>query len=158
MPLNHNVRLFLKGITCLSHVTGQEHDQMCRILLGLIIDIPLEGNLSNVRLIKAVRALLDFLSLAQYPIHTDETVALLEDALEQFHKNKDIFIDLGLCKAFNIPKLHFTQHYIEFIKLYSTLDNFNTEYTERLHIDLAKDAYAATNHKDKFTQMTLWLE
>lgn len=32
------------------------------------------------------------------------------------------------------------------------------EYTERLHIDLEKDAYAATNHKDKFTQMTVWLE
>jgi hypothetical protein len=38
------------------------------------------------------------------------------------------------------------------------LDNFNTEYTERLHIDLAKDAYGATNHKDEFSQMTVWLE
>jgi hypothetical protein len=37
-------------------------------------------------------------------------------------------------------------------------DNFNTEYTERLHIDLAKDAYEATNHKDEFTQMARWLE
>jgi hypothetical protein len=158
MPPNHNVRLFLKGITTLSRVTGQEHDQMCRILLGLIIDIPLEGGFSNVRLIKAVRALLDFLYLAQYPIHTDKTLALLEGALEQFHENKDIFIDLALREAFNIPKLHFTKHYVDFIKLYGTLDNFNTEYTERLHIDLAKDAYAATNHKDEFTQMTLWLE
>lgn len=140
MPPNHNVRLFLKGITTLSRVTGQEHDQMCRILLGLIIDIPLEGGLSNVRLVKAVRALLDFLYLAQYPIHTDETLVFVDDGLEQFHENKDIFIDLGLREAFNIPKLHFAKHYVNFIKLYGTLDNFNTEYTERLHIDLAKDA------------------
>jgi len=49
-------------------------------------------------------------------------------------------------------------HYLDYIKLYGTLDNFNMEYTERLHIDLEKDAYAATNHKDKFTQMTVWLE
>jgi hypothetical protein len=28
----------------------------------------------------------------------------------------------------------------------------------RLHIDLAKDAYAFTNFKDKFLQMTLWLD
>ena len=96
--------------------------------------------------------------MVQYPIHNDETLALLEDALEQFHENKDIFIDLGVREAFNIPKLHFTKHYANFIKLYGTLDNFNTEYTKRLHIDLAKDAYAATNHKDEFTQMTLWLE
>ena len=36
--------------------------------------------------------------------------------------------------------------------------NFNTEYTERLHIDLVKDVYQATNFKDEFSQMTLWLE
>jgi hypothetical protein len=44
------------------------------------------------------------------------------------------------------------------IKLYGTTDNFNTEYTERLHIDYMKDAYDVTNHKDKFTQMATWLE
>jgi hypothetical protein len=44
------------------------------------------------------------------------------------------------------------------IKLYGTTDNYNTEYTERLHIDLAKDAYRATNRKDEYAQMTIWLE
>jgi hypothetical protein len=44
------------------------------------------------------------------------------------------------------------------IQEYGTTDNYNTEYTERLHIDLAKDAYRATNHKDEYSQMTLWLE
>jgi hypothetical protein len=29
---------------------------------------------------------------------------------------------------------------------------------EHLHIDLAKDAYTTTNHKDKFSQMASWLE
>ena len=38
------------------------------------------------------------------------------------------------------------------------MDNFNTEYTEHLHIDLANDAYLATNFKDEFSQMTMWLE
>ncbi|KAF8814197.1 hypothetical protein BYT27DRAFT_7082726 [Phlegmacium glaucopus] len=158
LPPNHNIRHFVKGITSLSRVTGQEHNQMSRILLGLVIDIPLPDGLSNVRLIRAVRALLDFLYLAQYPVHTDETLVLLEDALERFHNNKGIFVDLGIRDGFNIPKLHFARHYVDHIKLYGTLDNFNTEYTERLHIDLAKDAYAATNHKDEFTQMTVWLE
>lgn len=44
------------------------------------------------------------------------------------------------------------------IRLFGTTDNYNTEYTERLHINLAKDAYRATNHKDEFAQMTQWLE
>ena len=148
----------MKGISSLSQVTGQEHDQISRILLGLVIDCPLPGGLSNVRLVYTVCALLDFIYLAQYPVHTDETLSLLDDALELFHDNKNIFIDLGLRDSFNIPKLHSAKHYTHYIRLYSTLDNYNTEYTERLHIDLAKDAYCATNHKDEFSQMTLWLE
>ena len=54
---------------------------MCHILLGLVIDIPLAGGVSSAPLVRSIRALLDFLYLAQYPIHTDETLNLLEDAL-----------------------------------------------------------------------------
>ena len=74
MPPNHNIHSFMKGISSLSRVTGQEHDQMCRILLGLVIDNPLPGGLSNAWLLRAVRALLDFVYLARYPVHTDETL------------------------------------------------------------------------------------
>ena len=131
---------------------------MSCILLGLVVQCPLPSGLSNVWLVRVVRALLDFLYLAQYPIHTNETLALLDATLEHFHDNKSIFIDLGICDSFNIPKLHFAWHYTLYIRLYGTLDNCNTEYTKRLHIDLVKDAYKSTNHKDKFSQMTLWLE
>ncbi|KAG5640512.1 hypothetical protein DXG03_008232 [Asterophora parasitica] len=158
LPQNHNIRIFMKGITTLSRVTGQEHDQMCRILMGLVIDLPLPNGRSNTRLIRVVCGILDFVYLAQYPIHTDETLRLLDDSLASFHSNKDIFVDLGVCQAFNIPKLHFMQHYSTSIKLFGTTDNYNMEYMEQLHIDFAKDAYAATNHKDEFTHMTVWLE
>ena len=157
-PPNHNLRHFNKGITSLSRVTGQEHDQMCRILMGLVLDCRLPHGFSNVRLIRVVRALLDFVYLAQYPIHTDDTLVLLEEALDRFHENKSIFVDMGIRDSFNLPKLHFAKHYVDLVKLFGTTDNYNTEYTERLHIDLAKHAYAATNYKDEFTQMTIWLE
>ncbi|KAG2743481.1 hypothetical protein P692DRAFT_201886479 [Suillus brevipes Sb2] len=87
-------------------VSGTEHNQICWFLLGIIIDIRLPNNMSSARLLRAVRELLDFLYLAQYPCH----------------------------------------------------NNYNTEYTECLHIDLAKDAYCSTNHKNEFAQMTTWLE
>ena len=38
------------------------------------------------------------------------------------------------------------------------MDNYNTEQLEHLHIDFAKDAYHATNRKNEYPQMTLWLE
>ncbi|KAH9000966.1 hypothetical protein EDB86DRAFT_3074969 [Lactarius hatsudake] len=158
LPPNHNLRSFTKGISTLSRVTGQEHNQMCRILLALVMDVPLAREISNSRLLRAVQALMDFAFIAQYPVHTGETLELLEDALSRFHENKSIFVVLGIRDHFNIPKLHFASHYVDLVKLYGTMDNFNTENTERLHIDLAKDTYAATNHKDEFSQMTTWLE
>ena len=42
--------------------------------------------------------------------------------------------------------------------LFGTTDNYNTKQSERLHIDLAKNAYRATNRKDEYSQMTMWLE
>ncbi|KAG1846018.1 hypothetical protein F4604DRAFT_1595196 [Suillus subluteus] len=158
LPPNHHIRHFMKGITTLSRVSGTEHGQICRFLLGIIIDIRLPDNMSSARLLRAVRGLLDFLYLAQYPCHSSKTLTYLDEALDLFHDNKDIFIDLGICNSFNLPKLHFALHYTHMIRMYGTTDNYNTEYTERLHIDLAKDAYRSTNHKNKFAQMTTWLE
>jgi hypothetical protein len=119
------------------------------------VDLRLPNNQNPARLIRAVRALLDFLYLAQYPVYTAETLRALGDALNRFHANKDIFVDLGVQEAFKIPKLHSLRHYI---KLFGTTDNYNTQATERLHINYMKDAYRATNTKDEYPQMTRWLE
>ncbi|KAG2128536.1 uncharacterized protein EDB93DRAFT_1256658 [Suillus bovinus] len=131
---------------------------MSRFLLGLIIDVQLPGNASPARLVHATRSLLDFLYFAQLPVHSNSSIDALQMALDEFHANKGVFEDLGIHNNFNIPKLHFLQHYAELIELFGMTDNFNMEATERLHIDFGKHAYAATNHKDKFWQMTKWLE
>ena len=158
LPPNHNVRSFLKGISSFSRLTGKEHADMCRILLGLVVDLKLPDGRSPLPLIRSIRSLLDFLYLAQYPLHTSETLHLLQQSLERFHEHKQIFVDLGIRDDFNLPKLHSLAHYVESIQLFGTTDNYNTEYTERLHIDLAKDAYRATNHRDEYGQMTVWLQ
>ena len=157
LPPNHNLCHFSKGITSLSQITGQEHSDICRILLDLIIGMKLPGNRSPVHLLHAVRSILDFLYLAQLLVHTIETLHHLKTVLATFHKNKLIFINLGVHTNFNLPKLHSLQHYISCIELFGTTDNYNTENTERWHIDFAKDAYNAMNHKDEYAQMTLWL-
>lgn len=158
LPPNQQLHAFPKGITTLQRVTGKEHADMCRFLLGLVAGLPLRSGLSPVRLVHAVHAILDFLYLAQYPAHTSTTLELLHDALRRFHQNKAIFIDLDIRDNWHIPKLHSLDHYLISIKLFGTTDNYDTQYTERLHIDFAKEAYRATNHKDEFPQMTLWLE
>ena len=158
MPPNHKTMLFPKGITTRSHASGHEHKKMCSILLGLIVDLPIPGEWDSTRLVRTVRALLDFLYLAQYQCHTSETIGHLQDALSAFHDNKAIFTDLGVQKHFNIPKFHSLTHYVSSILLFGTTDNYNTEQSEHLHIDFAKEAYRATNRKDIYPQMTTWLQ
>lgn len=158
MPPNHNIRHFSNGISKLKRASGKEHAAIGKILLGLITSLPLSNGGSPDQLVRATRAILDFLYLAQLPSHNDETLHDLDNALDTFHTNKSIFIDLGIREDFNLPKLHSLQHYTSSIKLFGTTDNYNTEYSERLHIDLAKDAYAATNRKNELSQMTIWLE
>jgi Plavaka transposase len=158
MPPNHHVVLFPKGITSLTRVSGKEHKNICRVLLGLIVDLQLPAGSSSARLLKAVRGSLDFLYLAQLPSQSSNTICRLERALDMFHENKDVFVDLGVRDHFNVPKIHSLLHYSSSIRLFGTTDNYNTEQTERLHIDFTKDAYRATNHKDEYYQMTTWLE
>ncbi len=158
LPPNHHITLFPNGITTLSRISGKEHKDMCRFLLGLIIGLHLPGGQVASRVLRAVRALLDFVHLAQYPSHTSQTLDHLEGCLARFHENKAIFFDLGVRNHLNIPKFHSLLHYGRSITLFGSTDNYNTEQSECLHIDFTKDAYRATNRKDEYSQMTAWLE
>jgi hypothetical protein len=158
LPPNHHIRTFSHGITILSQVLGQEHKDISCILLGLIADLPLPSGQVASRVVRATQALLNFLFLSQLPSQTTTTMLLREESLARFHANKAVFVNLGICTHFNIPKLHSLIHYSASMSLFGSADNYNTEQTERLHIDLTKDAYHASNHKDKYYQMITWLE
>jgi hypothetical protein len=158
IPPNHHISIFAKGISFLSRVTGKEHKNMSRFLLGLVLDLPVPNGQVSPRIVTATRALLDFLYLAQLPSHSSSSLARMEESLSCFHNNKEILVDLGIRDHFKIPKLHCLIHYIPSIRLFGTTDNYNTEQTERLHIEFTKHAFGATNHKDEFRQMTTWLE
>ena len=58
---------------------------------------------------------------------------------------------------FNFPKLHVIEHYGYFIRLFGTTDGYNSEASERLHIDNVKEAFHATNFKNFMPQMITWL-
>ncbi|TBU36028.1 hypothetical protein BD309DRAFT_1029980 [Dichomitus squalens] len=149
LPYNHSIRNFYKGITGLSRVTGAEHRQISHFLLSTVVDMDLPRKHAD-RLVCTTCSLLHFAFLAQYPVHDDTSLKALEKCLYEFHKSRDVFIDLDIRSGFNIPKLHALLHYVRCIKLYGTTDNYNMETSERLHIDFAKDAYRATNHRDEF--------
>ena len=102
-------------------------------------------------------AVINFIYYSRLIIHTSSTLESLQKALEAFHENKAIFVAEGICDDFNIPKIHSMVHYFAAVQSRGSLDGFNSESPERLHIDYAKEAYRASNKREYVKQMTVWL-
>ncbi|KAJ6489418.1 hypothetical protein DFH09DRAFT_856707, partial [Mycena vulgaris] len=159
MPDHHGVRHFKNGISSVSQWTGSEHKEMEKVFLGLIAARASTRPRAHPQMVVAVRGLIDFAYFASLQSHTSKTLDGMRDALNIFHANKQIFIDLnGRKNNFNIPKVHSLDHYEALLRLFGSADGFNTESPERLHIDYAKNAYRASNRKDYIEQMTVWLQ
>ncbi|KIP01073.1 hypothetical protein PHLGIDRAFT_123702 [Phlebiopsis gigantea 11061_1 CR5-6] len=146
------LRYFRKGISKVKQWTGTEHKEMER-QLGCILPGAVQP-----KVVTAAHSILDFIAYAQYQSHTTATLSAMDDALDMFHRNKDIFVTLGVREHFNIPKVHSMLHYTQMIRLLGSADGYNTESPERLHIDYAKKAYRASNRKEYLTQMATWLQ
>jgi len=50
------------------------------------------------RALRCVRVLVDFNMMAQYRSHTPDTIAYMEEYLDQFHRMKDIFFEFRVTK------------------------------------------------------------
>ena len=88
LPPSFGVRHFKNGITSLSQISGMERKNIAKILLGVLVGaVPRQAILAS-------RSLLDFIYLAQYSSHSDETLQYLDEALQFFHKEKHIFQDI----------------------------------------------------------------
>ncbi|KAJ6545618.1 hypothetical protein B0H19DRAFT_955127 [Mycena capillaripes] len=152
MPSHPSLRHFKLGISLVSQWTGNEFKQMEKIFVGVM-----NGAVADAKVIRAMRGVLDFIYYAHFETHTDASLLKLESAWKLFHINKDVFIDKGIRDHFNIPKIHSMQHYVDMIRALGTADGYNTELSERLHIDCAKLGYAASSKKEYIRQMTTWL-
>ncbi|KAG2035965.1 hypothetical protein BDR03DRAFT_934627 [Suillus americanus] len=127
---------------------------MARILLGCLI-----GKAPS-QVVLCYCAILNFVYIAQYPSHDDNTLRYLDNALKLFHDSKHILTDPNLVPVrehLNIPKFHTMLHYAQAIRDFGTTDNYNTEMFERFHIDCAKEGWRASNFRDEVPQMVQWL-
>ncbi|KAI0074756.1 hypothetical protein K474DRAFT_1765035, partial [Panus rudis PR-1116 ss-1] len=153
VPSYPGLRIFHRGISKVTQWTGNEFRQMQKVFLPILCGVH-----DDPRVITAACALMDFIFLAHYPVHSTSTLESMKQALHTFHDNKDVFIDIGVREDFNIPKFHALNHYVAAILCFGSCDGVSTEISERLHIDLAKSAYRSTNRKHYLQQMVRWLE
>ncbi|KAH9913802.1 uncharacterized protein BXZ73DRAFT_55309 [Epithele typhae] len=151
MPSHPSLRHFKKGISLVSQWTGTEYKSMERVFLGALTGAAAPD------VVRAARAVLDFIYYSHFEAHTSRSLALLESSWRAFHEHKGVFVSLGIRKHFNIPKFHAALHYPLSIRRLGPADGFNTEASERLHIDCTKRGYNASNKRAYIKQMAVWL-
>ena len=152
MPKHQTLRHFNKGISTISQWTGNEYKNMEKVFVGVV------AGAADERVVRAARAIVDFISYARLESHNETTLQEMDKAWSAFHENKGVFQELGIRTEFNIPKVHSMIHYISSIQSHGTLDGYNSESPERLHIEYAKLAYRASNKRDYTIQMARWLD
>lgn len=146
---------FKQGVTRFKQHTGRETRDLQRVFLGIIADHPSV----TPSIMRAFRAIMDYIYIGQYQSHSEGTLKYLENALKDFHDNKQSLSDAGLRDGkrrqgrFNIPKLEQMQHPPRLIRLLGSADQFTTDVTERCHKTEAKEPYKATNKKEFQSQM-----
>jgi hypothetical protein len=90
IPLATGLRHFRDGISGLSNVSGSEHKAIYAQVLGCV-----HGIVPNDA-VRAATSLLDFIYIAQYECHSDDSLETLSTALSNFHEFKDIFKTNGV--------------------------------------------------------------
>ncbi len=153
-------RHFSNGFTSFSQHTCREYRDLEASFIAVIADHPKITR----GIMKAFRALLDFIYLAQLETHSTESIQQLRGRLKMLHDNKHHLTAAGIRNGprqkgeFHIPKLELMNHVADLIQHLGSVLQYTTEHTERCHITMAKEPYRRTNKKDYEIQVCLKLD
>ncbi|KAG2084184.1 hypothetical protein BD769DRAFT_1632983 [Suillus cothurnatus] len=106
------MRHFAKGVTHVKQMMGCEYREIQRTIIASIA-----GAISP-QFVHAIRAIVEFIYLAQNPVHSPEMLRAMERALSDFHVCKGAIIEAkarkgkkGVKEDFCIPKLELLQSF-----------------------------------------------
>ncbi|KAG9081854.1 hypothetical protein FRC06_005364, partial [Ceratobasidium sp. 370] len=155
MPWFSGIRHFKTGISSFinSQWTGTESKAVAKVFLPMI------AGSQPPEAVAATRCIMDFMYRAHLPQLDDNDLNKLDADLAQFHELKGIFVTHGGVKDWDaIPKIHMLGHYSYLIREFGTTNGYNTETSERLHIDYVKVFYCTSNKVDPIEQMITTLQ
>ncbi|KAG2029520.1 hypothetical protein BDR03DRAFT_880521 [Suillus americanus] len=145
------MRHFSGGVSHVNQMTGQEHRNIQRTIVPMLWGAAIPG------FIRAVRAMIDFISLAQNPLHTESSIASMAQALQDFHLNKQAILDAearqgkgGAKDDFFIPKLELMQSFTCAVFNVGSFLQWTADISEHLLITHCKHLFERTSHQRDF--------
>ena len=145
-------RGFEDGISKLKQVTGRDHHSIQRYIIGIIA-----GAVPRQFLV-AIRALIDFRYRAQAPIHSDQSLAQLAEALQLFHDNKHSIVLAGVRDSWEISKLELLQSVASSIQRSGPVMQWSADATEHAHVQEIKIPARLSNNKNYYEQIARYLD
>ena len=153
-------RHFSSGVSNLKQVTGREHRNIQRYILGVI------AGAAPAEFILAIRALLDLRYFAQMRRTDTMVLAKISAALKTFHRHKQIILDnhYRVSKSnialthFEIPKLELLHSVVPCIQWFGALPQWSADRTEYSHIDFVKRPKSKTNGHNYSSQICRHLD
>jgi hypothetical protein len=105
-------------------------------------------------MVRAVRALLEFIYLSWRNIHDMASMEQMKDALERFQENVEAFVEAGVRQENSTPpRQHSMMHYIKAIRLFGAPNGLCTSITESKHIKAIKEPWRRSNRYNVLGQM-----
>lgn len=107
-------------------------------------------------MVQTIRAFLEFCYIARHDIHDTNTLAALDDALQRFHRHREIFRVNGVrADGFNLPRQHSLIHYTKLIRAFGAPNGLCSSITESKHIKAVKEPWRRSSRFEALSQMLL---
>jgi hypothetical protein len=107
-------------------------------------------------MVQTMHAFLEFCYVARRDIHDTRSLTALDDALQRFHRHREIFRTSGIrANGFNLPRQHSLIHYSKLIRSFGAPNGLCSSITESKHIKAVKEPWRRSNRFDALSQMLL---
>ncbi|KAG1890648.1 uncharacterized protein F5891DRAFT_1131624 [Suillus fuscotomentosus] len=127
--------------------TGDDLKALMKVYLSAI-----EGYVP-VDMVRTFRAFLEFCYLVRRSIITEKTLEQIQEALDRFHRHRQIFETLDVISTFSLPRQHSLQHYIHLIRLFGAPNGLCSSITEAKHIKAVKEPWRRSSRYEALGQM-----
>ncbi len=104
-------------------------------------------------MVRAFSAFLDFCYLVRRDTIDEDTIVQIEDALERFHLNREIFELTGVRESISLPRQHAMKHYIRMIRQFGSPNGLCSSMMEAKHIVAVKRPYRRSNKNNALGQI-----
>jgi hypothetical protein len=153
-------RHFGEGVSGLKQVTGRDHRNLQRYVVGVIAGAAPDD------FVIAIRSLLDFRYLAQAHVIDDNIRDRIRRALQQFHDHKQAILDAGVrtgkgnkpINNWHIPKLEMMQSVYSSIQANGVPLQWSADVTEHAHIEVVKQPGRSSNNRQYEEQICRTLD